>query len=363
MFFIMIEYFLLLFSLFLLPNLFRNRKLIIMGSFLSLFIFSSIRYGMSYDYGIYVRAIKNEWYHNEFGSALLEQIAHKYFGIQSFFVISSFIINFFICKAIYRGSSSVMTSIFFYIGMPFFFMQDLSTVRQALGTSIIFYLTVSSHTIKFSHYSKLKSYIIKFLLILVAYSFHSSAVIAILLLFPWEKINEKIIWIAIFVSMAIGLAGKSIILLLASSFSADGQLGGKLDQYVTEQMDGLILLRILLYSIGFLILINYKKLIRVNYSYKYFINIMGVGLCFMGIFSVNPHLGLRLCLYFFFPTIIMIPDFLALYRINQKIFQLCCILLFCITIYSYQLNAKGDNFRHFYPFINIFSDKARFNLY
>jgi hypothetical protein len=99
----MIGYFIFFFFLVLfsqIPNKQRTGRLIFIV--LTVLVFSAIRYGMSYDYHMYLRFILSNYTHKELMPSMLELLARNLDFPQLFFILSSVYIYIYIMVPVYK---------------------------------------------------------------------------------------------------------------------------------------------------------------------------------------------------------------------------------------------------------------------
>lgn len=166
----------------------KQKNILFAITFFFLFIVSAIRYNVGRDYmdtyvftynlvkadAINIRA--------DIGFFLLNKIVIFFNGsYQWIFVITSFIINIFICKAISRQSENKMLSLFIYICGSFYFFS-MNGVRQSIAIALFYY---SLSLIK-------KRKLLKYMIInLIGSSFHASALLFLPLYFILDKEFKK----------------------------------------------------------------------------------------------------------------------------------------------------------------------------
>lgn len=179
--------------------LIKNRKIYIsryfvcfLLSMLPLTFISAIRYDVGSDYlGTYVHGfeiIKNGFAIRDGGFGFLSKIVllftNDYAGL---FIISSFLIGIFVYLAIFEQSENIVFSIILYVITCEYFIS-MNMVRQSLATAIFLY------AIKYLQNKNYDKYVI---LILIATTIHTSAIIYLGLLF-YELVARW--WKQIFVS-------------------------------------------------------------------------------------------------------------------------------------------------------------------
>lgn len=150
-------------------------------SFLPLFIISAFRYQVGTDYSIiyedgFVNYTNSYNYneHFEIGFKFLNDIIHIFTDNPRWlFIITSFIFCFFIYKAIYDQSEDKIFSVILLLSTNLYFVS-LNGIRQAMAIAIFIYC---------SKYIKQRKIINYMLWVIVAITFHFSAIIYIPLYF------------------------------------------------------------------------------------------------------------------------------------------------------------------------------------
>jgi hypothetical protein len=150
--------------------------------FMTLFIPAALRYGIGTDYNTYV-----QWFYaigagvkknNEWGYRLLNKFLYDYdFDVQWFFVIMSFFTLYFLFIATPRKSFYIIIALYYL----FFYFQLFNLVRQSLIITIGYYA--------FQLVDR-KKYVRSLLMIFIAFLFHQSACIY-LIIFIIPKITKK----------------------------------------------------------------------------------------------------------------------------------------------------------------------------
>ncbi len=156
--------------------------------FIVLFLISALRYKVGRDYtDTYVYTFNkilqgSQNIRADLGFLLLNKIIIWFDGsAQWFFVLTSFIINFFVSKSIFKQSKNKMLSFFIYICGTFFFFS-LNGIRQAIAMSFFYY------SFRYVKEKKLYKYII---CNLCGFLFHNSAILFLPLYFILSKNFSK----------------------------------------------------------------------------------------------------------------------------------------------------------------------------
>lgn len=301
------------------------------------FLFSALRYGISYDYFLYIRYILSDYRHIEPIPALIEEMAH-YIGFPFFFVVTSFITTFCFVKGVKKESIHPIDSIYFYIGCPFLFFNYISIVRQALATGFILLAMTYGCEKK-----------LKIIFLLLAVCCHFSAISALLLYLPVNKFSKRSMLQLMFVSLFLGTLFISLLMDVLPS----GYLSFKLNQYATEDMAGGRIWRILICSLTIIVIINHNKLLSIRSTNKYYINYVYIGTILYSLLSVNTHMAVRIYSFFGIALLILIPDIVRIYRINNFFYRIMCIAMFCVSVWGAYVTNDRDIIV-FYPFRTYF---------
>lgn len=345
--------------LLLIPYFFRKRKIQAIAYFFVIALFAGIRYGFSYDYFIYVSFINGGYNHTETIPALLEILARFFNSPPVFFLLTSCFVTAFIIKSLYKVSSNLSLSVFLYVGLPTFLFQDLSTVRQAMATSIVFYLIVCISQKQYIRRNSNKQLLKILFWIFVAFLCHKAAIVALLLLLPWEKLNKRIGIILIAIAFLMGNMIVPIVNVLAHIIG--GGVMGKLSSYVAEPMEGFFFVRIGMYIIVVALFAKYKALVQMHNRNKFYLNLICLSMIINGLFIVNSHLALRLSVFFWGPVLILLPDFIQLMKINHLICKVGCVCLFAVSIMTaYLQTILAEPSYYFYPYTTVFDKEAQF---
>ena len=130
-------------SAFLFCNLFKTKyssKII----YLTLFIFSALRYDIGWDYTEYVSEIESGY--NSIINSRFELLNKYIFLIGSYlnfypivFAIYSFLMLRIVYYSINKYSVNPLLSWLVFYSMPLFFFASLSTIRQSLAMILVFY--------------------------------------------------------------------------------------------------------------------------------------------------------------------------------------------------------------------------------
>lgn len=343
----------LFFLLFLLFSIIRNRKSSLLWLFFLLFIFSAIRYKIGYDYVGYLDVIHDNHdpdYFSRFEelepfSKFLIVISTRYYEYL-FFIISSFITVYAFWYGIKMESTKPKISLLLYACLPFFMVLNFTIVRNGLAYALVF---LALTTFRESKYKQL-------ILIFIAYMFHQSAALALIILLPWSKINRvKYLWI-MFISAFFVL---NIVHILMTYLPAL-YIFQRFDYYMSDNVEhpGGTFMLYLVYGINILFLIKYETLVKLNAKYKYYIPLICLGASIYAVFEIYYDVALRFCVYFYSILLIALPDLFKIYKIKNLAICFGCICLFVFYIINMHAATvdKRTNISPVYPYRTIFNN-------
>lgn len=270
-------------------------------SFLPLFIVAAIRWDVGtdfekvYEYGFNLIIANGEQPRWEWGfSFLIKMIALFTDKCQWMFAGTAFVFCFFTYKAIYDSSKNICQSIFLLMITTFYFFS-LNGIRQAIAIAIFLY------SIKYIKQKKLLSYI---LVIFLASSFHTIALIFIPLYFICNiKIPPKKGIIIIAASFISAPFVGSIFQFIMSKTRYVSYFGSVYDVQDTPYVH--ILINTVITIIGYYCYNQNSN----NRSYNIFMNIQLIGTIFT-IFSGSILIAERIILTFESAQILFIPEIL-----------------------------------------------------
>lgn len=297
-----------------------------------LFLFCALRYEIGFDYCLYTNlmhgyALKDLNYTTRMEE--LEPISSFLLRVCSqidthlFFVISSAIIIGGFLYAIKKSSTYPVESVWLFIALPFFFMDSLSIVRNAMA-----YVCVFLAMVLFDDKEKGKWY--KLALVIAAFMFHSSGIIGLLIFLPWQKIKLTFLWGIFIGSLVLGFSVITPVLEyipFLGSYIAD-----QFDIYINGDLElqGGNLMKILILGLTLVILFFYERICLRGEKYAYYMGLIVIGGSFYAMFLDFPHVGQRFCTYFFSPLLIVLPTLLHSLKINKQLIIVGCLSLFII---------------------------------
>lgn len=317
-----------------------NKRKILLAFFI-IFIFTGFRYGIGFDYFTYCELMKDYNYSTELIPTIFMNIAREtHFSL--FFILSALWTCSFFAFGLRNNIS--YDSVIFYICMPALLLASMSIVRQCMAYSVIF-LIVSNVNM-----NKIK----KIILIFIAFLCHSSSLIAIFYLFPIHRIKKKMLWILFIASFFCGEAITKVLL----SINSGNPLIDRLQFYLSGNMGGGTLLRVILYLLTVASLVYYDRLKQRGYSS--YVSIVCLGCSFYSLFTVNAHLAERTCMFFFPAILFYIHDLRLLVKMPKLLYNFLFIVIFSGYVYIAHCGTLENNpFSHlkaslYYPYETVF---------
>lgn len=328
----------------------ENKKKALKLMFLVISIFSGLRYGIGYDYYAYLWCCSP---YSEGGERFeliprcivhMSQMTFPYM----FFILTTIFISCFYYMGIKEGGGNYdyTLAVLFYLGFPFLFFNQLGIVRQGMASSIIFFAIV----LRYSKYEGYYLVVMRILLLLIAFLCHKSAIISVFILFPWERVPQKILWIMFLSCM---LAGNLITPFLASIMSSDFWVDSdimeeadseKAIRYLYKEAHGEgKMIKWLIYLIGLLSLSLYDRLIKRDEKNAYYIGVLVLGISLYALFSYNSTLSKRFCMFFFSASIFIVPQIAQLFKLSKGFYTSMCALLFILQVYIGSSNVRPQD--------------------
>lgn len=302
-------------------------------AFVILFLFSALRFDVGYDFGMYYGLIDTNirWFTDQINR--IELIPKKLLQIskwlgfyQLFFIITSLLILYFFHKTINKFSSDKQMSILIFFCFPIFFFMSLSVIRQYVAVAILFY------GFKYIRDRKLIKYLI---LVLIAFLFHKSALLALPIYFFYGNffVNRNFILIIFIFSFFSSDLLAFLITLISERYAI----------YINEiEGEGGNLILILIKLIGLLLLpFVYITKNQNDKDYNFYLVTFYVGIFLWSSLSKFGHAGIRSSLYYMSFLILLLP------KLKNKIIEYSIIkevlFLLCITLYFGNLHVGSKH--------------------
>ena len=297
--------------------------------FIVVFVFSSIRVGIGYDYYQYIRLIKQsiidyDSVRIEFLADLLMRLSYHISFYQLFFIITSFIIAF----SLYRGISILSTnpslSFISFIFIPFLFLESLSTIRSSVALSLCF--------LSFAYFYT-KRYFLSFLFFFFAIGFHISAIVSLLIPFVFSHIykpqfrTQLILYVS---SFFLGIFVYNYLSSIVDFFPYD------IKKYILSfniKGSGHIM-AIVINLINILNFIFYKKLKNIADANEIYIRIYNIGTICWNVLFFQDTIRLRVSLFYLIYIILLIPSYLYVFNYRNRNILKIVINIFLILFLS-----------------------------
>lgn len=307
----------------------NNNKYSSLNIFLWLFIFSALRYDVGWDYTAYAEKIianyvNYENYDYEPLSNLILSLGSylKFYPIV--FILYAFLTLVIILIVINKYSTNYILSWAIYYSMPLFYFASLSTLRQSLALALIFYSFHFLATKRFVHY---------LVSVLLASTIHISAIagffILPLFIFPIGRVINIILF---FSSFFISEYLRSILNEKIPDFGTFE----KLTVYLNTESYKSTILPYFYYLIGFVNLLFYNKLSKINPLNTKFITLSTFGLVCYNLLSFEPVSADRISAFFLIFWILILPSYSDLFNPkNARLFNVFMLLFFLSISFIY----------------------------
>ena len=338
-----------LFTLIFLCSLMKKRERMLKIMFVIIAFFSSIRFGIGYDYYSYLDLATND----SFAATKLELVPRLMASASRasipflFFVLSSLFISLFYYLGLRKYDGDYLPAVIFYLCFPFLFMDQLGIIRQGMAASVVFYA-----------FSLDQSKVVqRCLLIVLAFFCHSSAIVGLLILVPWNKMTPERLWVLLVSSFFIGTIIVRLILSILAMISIDG-VNSRAEGYLGNESGGEgRLIQYLIYLIAIFCISYYNLIISYSSRNAYFVSLVVLGASLFALFSFNDTVAKRLCMFFFSATIFVVPYLVRAMGLSLRIFYILCILLFSMLIFVGRNNSRLEDpagYSVTYPYRTIF---------
>ena len=302
--------------------------------FVTILLFVIFRYQVGWDYDSYLEIIQS-------GEKAIEE--SRFEPLSKFIFTISNVLNFYpltfitfgclhlflLRKVINRLCVDKPIAWIFYFLIPLFFLQDLSTIRQAVSTQFVFVSYLYLRDRKYTKYV---------LLVLLGTLFHRSAAIGLLLfVLNLKTIPNYVNWIIFIASFF----AQAFAMTLVQRFITDDAL---LFYFNAMEASSTSLLNYYYYAINLFFLINYKNFANVNEEYAKYIQISNLGIFIFNALLFEPVTSTRLSLYFLY---FWIPLFSAVHTISKtyrnrfvNLLPFIFVFLFFLILY---INGYNNN--------------------
>lgn len=308
-------------------------------------LFTILRYDIGWDYDTYMSEIAKG--HEYIYSSRYEPLPKFIFYLAALldfyplvFIVCGTLHLYLLRKFIKKLSLDKPLSWIIYFIIPLFFLQDLSTIRQAVATQFVLcsYLYIR------------KKQLTKYLLcIIIGSLFHISCLYGLCILFIGRKVFSNYInWGLFILSFIISENIYNLLNILA--------IGGRFSIYFSKMFEfhETSLLNYYYYAINILILLNYKNLININKENAVYIQLANWGVVTFNIFIFEPITSTRLSAFFLMFWILILASLpIANKLFNNRIIFLSpfiVIFFFFIMLYIISYNLGLADKVSFIPY-------------
>lgn len=312
--------------------------------FFSLFLISAIRYKVGTDYvGTYVRTFNliSEGASNircDVGFLWLNKIIiFLELNVQWVFIITSFIINFFIAKTINNKSKNKMLSYYIYIcGTLYFF--SMNGVRQVIAISLFYY------SLKYIE----KRNLIKYLIInIIGFLFHNTAIIFIPMYFLFQKeikISKKIIILVLLILFSSTIMPIVFTVLEKTKYSLyiNNAAFAALNKLNFSTLINFV------YLFAYDILIKKKDKEDIIYSNCHFMAAI------LSLFITVIPLALRIFMAFRFIEFLSVPNLISKLKVSNRTRYILIFLVLCFYFAYFFIGVAIENGNDVLPYRTIF---------
>ena len=222
-------------------------------------------------------------------------------------------------------------SFFTFMMIPLFFLESLSIVRYSSALSMVFIAY---------YFYKEKQYVKYIICCLIAGGLHSSGYIGFIFLLPLLYKSTYFFNIVIYI-LAIAFHTYKLDNIVYLLPGGNNVIYLRLIGYLSRIEPQRGLMSIIVFFIGFINLLFWKKLISINNQNSDYLRLINLGVFFWGLFSFNVTLSLRISSYFLIFILLLVPSFIPLFK--KKVAARSMIILF-LSVYfasSFFVNIKG----------------------
>ena len=279
---------------------------------------------------------------------------------QLFFALGAFLSLYPLYKAYLKYSISPAHSLIIYYLFPLFYLECQSIVRNGIAFSFVFY----AFTLLLE--GRKKNTILSLFFIVLAFFFHKSALIGLLIYPVFYFRHFRIAHFAVYIA-SLGLS--YLVIKTIGSYSGELQLLLSVQGYVETAHEGGGMMTLIVNGLGITNLLLWEPLSKQGKNISLYMGMFNIGVCIWNIFQcVDIILATRLSVYFLLALTLIVPYyrecFLRRIKVNISLmFHLFFILLFTsslvISIHSFlQEGGRMSNV----PYQTVFGHKDYYNL-
>ncbi|WP_203363364.1 EpsG family protein [Bacillus sp. REN10] len=309
--------------------MFVNKTLVRKIYLIILITFSGFRYNVGWDYKAYSMIIDslrnygiNIYDKGEPLSNLLLTISSKFQTNLFFFLITSIVIYYLIIKTLDQYSVNYYLSLLFFIGFPLFYLNSLSVIRNFIAIAICFW------AYKYLKKNQTLKYMIA---VLIAFLFHKTALVALLLI-PLRNVRINKVFSVILITSSFFLQTVFVKIFEYVRIPGYSNYFIELDMGANHGGNKVIFMLLLIFVI--LLLVHNEK---VSKEANFFYNSFVIGLFFYNAFLDMGTVAHRATLYFTMYGLLALPEYIKLYKKERLLisYSMYCafICMFVYTIY------------------------------
>lgn len=312
--------------------------------FVIIFIFSGIRFNVGYDYATYYSAIAETtsdgsigYERFEFFNRVLIDISRFFNFPQLYYIITSLITYGLITLTVKRKSLIPEISLWVLIGFPLFYMQSLSIIRQWVAIAILFYGI---------GYLESGKYLRFLVLIVLAFLWHETAFVAVLLIpISFLNLSRTQNFLIILSTPILYFLLPQIILALNLEILVKAQL------YIESEVGQGNANTKIVYIASFFAVLNmifYKLITNGERTPKLLLTYYNVGAVFFVVFQQFGFIGARGGSYFLVFLILLFPYYINIFNNISKSFfynssRILMLLLFFLSLLVSNLAYKSGS--------------------
>ncbi len=241
---------------------------------------------------------------------------------QYLFVISALIFTISVCRFIYINSKDPEMSFVMYIclGLYTFMAQGL---RQSIAMSMCLFAI---------ELAKKRKFIPFVLLVLLASTFHTSAIVFLVVYFIYGvTLNVR--------TLVMGAGVTVILLALSSRLAAIGNLIFQREYEGEVESGGFVAVAI--YAIILILSIALSGKRRKDQDYSFFVFMTWFGLVFYLMRYTEVQIAERISWYFMFGQMIALPNAISRFDKHVSFIIKCAVIVLCFALFAYRLSGDG----------------------
>lgn len=349
----LIPYILFVIILLVTSNLKKPVKTKIVYMMIEILIFTCLRYDIGYDYPAYKEAILgyNTHEYERYGEIcqFLINITRIIGNYQFFFIFSALLTYIPLTYFCYKLSRDSVLSLFIYIFYPFMFLESMSAVRNFIAISLVMTATVCVVN---------KKNWLALLCMALAYNFHNSALVA-LLIFPLYKMKVNY-YIVVFLWLA-SFVGAFYIENYLVSLNSDIFYIQRVLSSMNMQWSGGKTMTYLVNIIGFFVIIYWNRIKSLRENNGGLLNIVIFGIIVWNLLEFDFITRARISMFFLTAMLIILPElqFVYIKKYRSITRKLIFLFFFAVFVSSFVINISANIDKNvkisYLPYQTIFS--------